>query len=181
MDYLRPKDHQFLKKYDFNEINEKYFKQKENRFEGWWGTDKLSRFKMEPDFMPIKSAEAWQISNPPIFSMAPLWSSLNMFHQVGMKRLRRYGLELSDYLYGSLKDIDSKSIKIISPESKYERGCQISLVVKNYNNLREELLNNHIICDFREPNILRIAPVPMYNTIEDINFFISVLKKIIKK
>jgi kynureninase len=162
-------------------INEKYFKQKVNRFEGWWGTDKLSRFKMETDFMPIKSAEAWQISNPPIFSMAPLWTSLNMFHEIGMNRLRLYGLELSDYLYRSLKGIDSKSIKIISPDSKYERGCQISLLVKNCNNLREELLSNHIICDFREPGILRIAPVPMYNTIEDINFFISVLKKIIKK
>lgn len=162
-------------------INEKYFNQNLNRFEGWWGTDKSSRFKMEKYFAPIETAEAWQISNPPILSMAALWSSLNTFHKIGMKEIRAYGLELSDYLYSSIENLDSKSIEIISPSSKYERGCQLSIVFKNYNNLKIELLNNNIICDYREPNILRIAPVPLYNTTEDIDFFTSVLRELLIK
>tara|TARA_B000000557_G_C20812935_1_gene461279 strand:+ start:5237 stop:6511 length:1275 start_codon:yes stop_codon:yes gene_type:complete len=152
------------------------------RFEGWWGHDKTSRFELQSHFKPMVSAEAWQLSNPPIFSMAALLSSLNIFNSVGMKNLLDKSNQLTSYLEYLLIDSLSDQITIISPKRKNERGCQLSIKFKNFNkDIVKLLYKEKIICDYRKPNILRIAPVPLYNSFEDCYHLVKTLKKILVK
>ena len=150
-----------------------------NRFEGWWGHDKESRFMMDDDFVPIPTAESWQISNPPILSMASLRSSLEIFYDIGMPKILKQSKVLKEYLWNKLSSV--RNIEIITPRSVSERGSQISFrITKDSKSVVIMLREENIICDYREPDIIRIAPVPLYNTIEDIDTFVDVLENIIK-
>lgn len=149
-----------------------------NRFAGWWGHDKETRFNMRYDFNPIPGAESWQLSNPPILSMAAIKASLDIFNEVGMEALREKSEKLTAYFEYLINDIDTDRIKIITPTDPKERGCQLSIQVKNADkSLHQKLIDKHIISDWREPDVIRCAPVPLYNTFEDVYKMVEELKK----
>ena len=151
------------------------------RFEGWWGHDKSTRFQMPDEFVPIASAEAWQLSNPPIFSMAPLLASLELFHEAGIENLRKKSEKLTSYLENLLENELEDEIEIITPKSIEDRGCQLSLRLKTaIPNIMDELHRQGILADWREPDVVRIAPVPLYNTFEDCYQFVQRMKKIVR-
>jgi kynureninase len=142
------------------------------RFAGWWGHDKENRFLMKPDFHPIPGAEAWQLSNPSILSAAALRSSLDIFDQAKMERLRAKSESLTGYLEFLLDQDRSKRFSIITPRDSAQRGAQLSLRVnENGRAICDALAKEGIICDWREPDILRVAPVPLYNTFLDVYAF----------
>ncbi len=150
------------------------------RFEGWWGHEKKTRFKMPSRFIPENSAEAWQTSNAPVFSMAPLLASLELFEKAGMNALQAKSEKLTNYLEFLLKQIPTDRIQIITPADPNQRGCQLSIQVKNadksiYNKISEQ----GVIADWREPDVIRVAPVPLYNKFEDIWHFVQILKNCI--
>ena len=152
------------------------------RFEGWWGHDKASRFDMPEKFIPLKTAEAWQLSNPPILSMAALLSSLEIFHEVGMSSLSEKSKKLTSYLEALLDAQLGEYLEIITPSSNKSRGCQLSIRLKNKsNNIVKKLHENGVICDWREPDIIRVAPVPLYNSFQDCYQFVYKLKEIINE
>ena len=133
------------------------------RFEGWWGTDKKSRFKMKPHFEPIKSVEAWQLSNPPIFQLASLMASLKLFDQIGMVNLRKRGERLTAYLEWLLQKNCPHTVKILTPSRA--RGSMLSV---RMNADISSFKKKGILVDFREPDILRMTPAPLYNTFSEI-------------
>lgn len=145
------------------------------RFEGWWGTDKRERFLMKPEFRALPGAEGWQLSNPPILPMATLRASLELFDEAGMTRLRAKSERLTAYLERLLRELPPGICRIVTPA---RRGCQLSLRV---NEPRASLLRRlsaaRVVCDFREPDILRVAPVPLYNSFEDCWRLARVLEK----
>ncbi len=150
------------------------------RFSGWWNHNKDTRFNMRQPFDVMPGAEGWQLSNPPILSMAAIKASLDMFAEVGMEALREKSEKLTGYFEFLINQIDSDSIKIITPSNPKERGCQLSLQVKNADkNLHQKLTDNNIITDWREPDVIRCAPVPMYTSFEDVYRMVSVLKKLL--
>lgn len=147
-----------------------------HRFAGWWGHDKASRFAMGPEFVPIESAEAWQISNAPVFSMTPIKTSYEIFLEAGMSNLIKKSKLLTGYLQYLIEFLDSEKIWI-SPKDSKVRGCQISIHVKSHGKkLYDELTMAGVICDWREPDVIRIAPVPLYNTFEDVYRFYEILQ-----
>ena len=151
------------------------------RFEGWWGHDKSTRFQMPDEFVPTTSAEAWQLSNPPIFSMAPLLASLELFHEAGIENLRKKSEKLTSYLEDLLENKLEDKIEIITPKSIEDRGCQLSLRLKTViPNIMDELHRQGILADWREPDVVRIAPVPLYNNFEDCYQFVQRMKKIVR-
>jgi len=151
------------------------------RFEGWWGHDKSTRFQMPDEFVPTASVEAWQLSNPPIFSMAPLLASLELFHEAGIENLRKKSEKLTSYLENLLENELEDEIEIITPKSIEDRGCQLSLRLKTViPNIMDELHRQGILADWREPDVVRIAPVPLYNTFEDCYQFVQRMKKIVR-
>ncbi len=144
------------------------------RFAGWWGHDEQTRFRMGPDFHPMPGAEGWQLSNPSILSMAPLRASLEIFAEAGMDRLRKKSVSLTGYLEFLLDQSASKSFSILTPREPGRRGAQLSLrVLQNGRSVCERLNAEGILCDWREPDILRIAPVPLYNTYSDVHRFVQ--------
>ena len=151
------------------------------RFEGWWGHDKSTRFEMPDEFKPLQTVEAWQLSNPPILSMAALLSSLEIFHEADMSNLRQKSKKLTSYLESLIKSEMEEKIEIITPYPPKERGCQLSLrllaPVKNITNI---LRKKGVISDWREPDVIRVAPVPLYNSFQDCYQFVQILKDIIK-
>lgn len=150
------------------------------RFAGWWGHDKSSRFKMGPDFIPIPGAEGWQLSNPPILSMAAMRSSLDIFDKATMPALIEKSKKLTGYLEYLLLDIPSEKIKIITPADPDKRGCQLSIQVKGGDRtLYDQLSSKGVIADWREPDVIRVAPVPLYNNFEDVFHFVERLKSIL--
>jgi len=153
------------------------------RFEGWWGHNKETRFLMGPDFEPINSAEAWQHSNPPIFQLAALRASLSLFAGAGgMTNLRKKSIELTSYLEFMLENIGSKAIEIITPKEVSKRGCQLSIRVKKANkSVYNAITKEGVIADWREPDVIRVAPVPLYNSFEDVYQFTQILAKALKK
>ena len=156
-------------------IHEKHHKRKLERFAGWWGHDKESRFKMPDEFMPIETAEGWQLSNPPILSLAAVRASLSIFDEVGMSALVEKSKQLTSYLVFLLNQLPNDRIKIITPN---ERGCQISLSVKNGDkNLFNEITKKGVIADWREPDVIRVAPVPLYNSYLDVYNFCKILEE----
>ena len=158
-------------------VNERFHNVELPRFTGWWGHNKKERFLMDDKFKPIKSAEGWQLSNPPIFSLAPVFASLSIFDKVGMDDLIKKSKALTNYLEFLIKSIDNKNIEIIDVPM---RGCQLSIRVKNYDkNLFNNLTENGIVADWREPDVIRIAPVPLYNTFTDAFNFYQTLKKLL--
>lgn len=157
-------------------VHQKHLGKDLQRFAGWWGHDKSRRFLMEPDFVPMKTAEAWQLSNAPIFSMTPIRESLKIFNEVGMERLREKSMKLTGYLEFLLDSIDNNQIWI-SPPSEI-RGCQISIHVRtNGKKLFDKLTEEGVICDWREPDVIRVAPVPLYNSFMDIYRFYRIMAK----
>jgi kynureninase len=158
-------------------IHERHHKSNLNRFAGWWGHNKLSRFKMPETFNPIKTAEGWQLSNPSILSLAAIRASLSIFDEVGMDALVEKSKQLTSYLVFLLENIQSDRISIITPK---KRGCQISIRVKNGNReLFDKLTVNGVIADWREPDVIRVAPVPLYNSYYDVYSFYKILEEIL--
>ncbi len=150
------------------------------KFVGWWGHDKQSRFLMEHKFIPIPTAESWQVSNPPVFQLASLKASLDIFAEAGMQKLRDKSEGLTGYLEYLIESIHSDTIEIITPKNPEQRGCQLSLRIKNNGkSLFNELTKRNVICDWREPDVIRVAPVPLYNTFDDVWKFSEILKDIL--
>jgi len=142
------------------------------RFAGWFGNDPNTRFRLhlEPEFIPVASADGWQISNPPIFAMAPLRASLAVFDEAGgMEPLRAKSTRLTSYLEFLLTEIGSTKFTVITPRSPDERGCQLSILAHEHpKELLKELETAGVKCDFREPNVIRVAPTPLYNTFHEV-------------
>jgi kynureninase len=152
------------------------------RMAGWWGHDKESRFKMDKTFIPIPTAEGWQLSNAPVLSMAAHLASLEIFNEAGMHHLAEKGKELSGYLLFILNEINQsaaeKRIEVLTPENARARGCQVSmLMLRDGKAIFESLLQEGVIADWREPNVIRVAPVPLYNTFEDVYIFGKLLHR----
>jgi kynureninase len=142
------------------------------RFAGWWGNDKAARFRMAPEFQPIAGAEGWQLSNPSILSMAALRASMDIFDEVGIEVLRAKSEMLSGYLEFLLEQEPSERFSMITPRDPTQRGCQLSLQIQgNGRAVCDRLARQGIICDWREPDILRVAPVPLYNSFLDVHTF----------
>ena len=156
-------------------VNEKHHNTNLPRFAGWWGHNKEERFKMPDKFNPITSAEGWQLSNPPILSLAAIRASLSLFDEVGMDKLVSKSIKLTDYLVFLLNTIESDRIEIITPK---ERGCQLSVRVKNGDKkLFDSITDKGIIADWREPDVIRIAPIPLYNSFQDVFKFYTILEE----
>ena len=152
------------------------------RFEGWWGHDKSTRFDMPDDFKPLQTAEAWQLSNPPILSMSALLASLEIFHEAGMSQLRQKSEKLTYYLETLIKSELAEQIEIITPSLPQNRGCQVSLkMLKPNNNITKLLHDRGVISDWREPDVIRVAPVPLYNSFEDAYNFVQILNDILNE
>lgn len=145
------------------------------RLSGWWGHNKETRFRMRDEFDPLPGAEGWQLSNPPILPLASMRASMEIFDTAGITNLRDSSIKLIAEFYQSLQDL--KGIEIITPGNPDERGCQLSMLVKeNGCRMFDHLSKEGIIADWREPDVIRIAPVPLYNTPEDIEGFLNALK-----
>lgn len=150
-------------------------------FAGWWGHDKKTRFLMDKTFVPMQTAERWQMSNAPIFAMAACRASLDIFDEVGMDALIERSARLTAYLefiIGEVNKQKNNCLDIITP--KENRGCQISIVANGYGKaLYNKLIDYGVIPDWREPNVIRCAPVPLYNSFEDIYRFGEILKSLL--
>ena len=154
---------------------------KRPRFAGWWGHNKETRFGMRDGFDPIPGAEAWQLSNPPILSMAAIWASLKIFVEAGMPQLRKKAIQLTGYLEYLVDEIKDDRIKIITPREVSQRGSQLSIQVKEADKkLFEKITKAGVIADWREPDVIRVAPVALYNSYEDVYLFAEILKQELK-
>ncbi|HWA07049.1 MAG TPA: kynureninase [Ignavibacteria bacterium] len=146
------------------------------KFWGWWGQDKATRFLMDHDFRPIPTVESWQLSNPPILQLAALRASLDMFHEASMTALRAKSELLTGFAEYLINKNNNGNIEIITPGQVNERGCQLSIRAKqNGKALHAKLNAAGVICDWREPDVIRIAPVPLYNTFADVWDFVKIL------
>ena len=149
------------------------------RLAGWFGNDPNTRFRLhlEPEFVPVASADGWQISNPPIFSMAPLRASLAIFDEAGgMEPLRAKSIKLTGYLEFLIAQIGSKKFSLITPADPDARGAQLSIHAHEHpKQLHEELIAAGVKCDFREPNVIRVAPAPLYNSFHEVWRFAQIL------
>ncbi len=159
-------------------VNERYLGKSDiPRFEGWWGTKKETRFLMKPEFEPMPNADAWQVSNVPVLAVAPYLASLEMFEEVGMDALIEKRKKIVAYLAFILAEIDSEvasTFEIITPE---DRGCQLSVFLHGQGkSLFDYLMKNGVITDWREPNVIRLAPAPFYCSYEDMYRFGQILK-----
>lgn len=163
-------------------VHEKHHNDKElNRFAGWYGHNKERRFKMEPDFDPVHGADGWQISNLPILSLAPYLASVEMFAEVGMDKLIAKRNLITSYLEFVLHEIDKElegaDFEILTPSNQEERGCQLSVYLHGQGReLFDKLMKNGVITDWREPNVIRLAPAPFYCSFEDMYEFGQILK-----
>lgn len=161
-------------------VHEKHAENAElKRFAGWWGHDKEQRFLMEDKFIPIKGAEGWQLSNAPVLGMAAHLASLQIFKEAGMERIGSKRDLITAYLEYLILKVSAENedfLKIITPKSIFDRGSQLSLVLKKDGKKKFDLLTEQgIIADWREPNVIRIAPAPLYNSFEDCWHFAEVL------
>ncbi|MFL6513564.1 MAG: kynureninase [Chthoniobacterales bacterium] len=151
------------------------------RLAGWFGNDPNTRFRLhlEPEFVPVPTADGWQISNPPIFSMAPLRASLALFDEAGgIEALRTKSIRLTGYLQFLLGQAGSKRFTVITPEPTEARGCQLSILAHEHpKELFGKLEAAGVKCDFREPNVIRAAPTPLYNTFHDVWRFANILRE----
>lgn len=150
------------------------------RFAGWWSQNKATRFNMRQPLDITPGAEGWQLSNPPILSMSAIKASLDMFNEVGMKALRQKSLKLTGYLEHLINNLNHRSIEIITPTDPNQRGCQLSIKVKNADRgLHQKLIEHHVVTDWREPDVIRCAPVPFYNSFEDVYQMVQILKPLL--
>ncbi|MGB7209898.1 MAG: kynureninase [Pyrinomonadaceae bacterium] len=147
------------------------------RFAGWWGHEKETRFLMGPEFRPIAGAEGWQVSNPPIFQMAALRAALEIFDEAGMSAIRAKSEKLTCYLQFLLNGIGDAGISVITPSDPGQRGCQLSIRVQGGDRtLHERILARGVSADWREPDVIRIAPAPLYNSFSDVFRFTEILR-----
>jgi kynureninase len=147
------------------------------RFSGWWGHDEKTRFEMGPEFRPISGADGFQLSNPPILQMAALRASLELFDRAGMRALREKSERLTAYLELLLEDLEG--FRVITPSGAEERGAQLSLLFEPGQGraVHRRLESAGVVCDYREPDVVRVAPVPIYNTFLDVYRFASILRE----
>jgi kynureninase len=168
-------------------IHQKHIANKDlPRFAGWWGHTKETRFKMEKGFEPIPTAEGWQLSNAPVLSMAAHKAALDIFEKAGMENLIAKGKLLSDFLLFIIDDLNNSAaerlIEVITPKADNEKGCQVSmLMLQRGKEVFDALLQQGVIADWREPNVIRVAPVPLYNTFTDVFTFGQIVKTILNK
>ena len=150
------------------------------RFTGWWGHNKQTRFNMRHDFDALTGAEGWQLSNPSILSMAAIRASLDVFEEAGFDNIRKKAVKLTGYLEFLVNELNDSRINIITPSNPEERGCQLSIQVKSADkSLHTQLTEAGVISDWREPDVIRIAPAPLYNSFEDVFHFVERLKKVL--
>ena len=164
-------------------VNSKHLEKDLLKFEGWWGNDINTRFNMDSNIDDYKSAEGWVISNPPIILMSMHLASLKVFKKVGFSNLLKKSKTLTKFLYDSLVDLDSykKTFEIITPQNSNERGCQLSLFFyEDAKEVFDKLIENNFVPDFRKPNVIRVSPVPFYNSFYEVFLFVETLDKILK-
>ncbi len=163
-------------------VHERHAKNKTlNRFAGWWGHNKSTRFNMRHEFDALPGAEGWQLSNPPILSMAAVRASLDTFAEAGFENLREKSIKLTGFLEFLMDEMEIEAINVITPRNPEERGCQLSIQVKDADKrLHGKLTQAGVISDWREPDVIRIAPAPLYNNFEDVFRFSEKLKEILK-
>jgi kynureninase len=156
-------------------VHERHAHSDRPRFAGWWGHDQASRFRMGPEFVPTPGADGWQLSNPPIMALAPLRVSLEVFQRAGMARLRAKSQQLTGYLEALIRARLSETLQIVTPSEPARRGCQLSLRVvggrERGRALFEYLGTQGVIGDWREPDVIRISPAPLYNSFDDVRAF----------
>lgn len=156
-------------------VHERHARADVPRFAGWWGHDQASRFRMGPEFVPTPGAEGWQLSNPPILALAPLRVSLELFAEAGMDRLRERSGRLTGYLEALIRRDCADVLQVVTPAEPARRGCQLSLRVAGGRErgraLFDFLAGRGIIGDWREPDVIRISPAPLYNSHADIRRF----------
>lgn len=154
------------------------------RLAGWWGYDKESRFKMDKKFKPMPTAEGWQVSCTQVLNMAAHLAALNIFDEAGIEKIFAKSNLLTDFLFFIIDEINDQErtkIEIITPRNEEERGCQVSmLTLQNGKELFNSLREQGVLADWREPNVIRVAPVPLYNSFEDVFRFGEILKTIIQ-
>ena len=144
------------------------------RFAGWWGHEEKTRFVMGPEFHPAPGADGWQVSNPPVFAMAPVRAALAIFDEAGMPALRQKSIALTGYMESLLDQHASKKFSIITPREPHRRGAMLAIrIPENARQVVERLGKEEVFCDFREPNILRVTPVPLYNSFVDAHAFVE--------
>lgn len=155
-----------------------------SRLHGWWGHESATRFRMEPKFEAARGAAAWQISNPPILSAAPLLASLRLFQEAGMPRLRAKSIALTGFLEELLRPLES-SVQLITPRDPRSRGCQLSLRILGSRSRGKRVLDrltaDGVICDWREPDVIRVAPIPLYNRFEEVFLFSQQLARVLEQ
>ncbi len=144
------------------------------RFAGWWGHNKERRFLMESDFQPIPGAEGWQTSNPAVLPMAAMRASLEIFDEAGMPALIEKSQKLTGYLESLIDDIADERISIVTPRDPDQRGCQLSIRVTD-KSLHERIVERGVFADWREPDVIRVAPTPLYNSFQDVFRFSRIL------
>ena len=148
------------------------------RLAGWWGHDESTRFQMGPDFAATPTADGWQLSNPPILALAPLRAALEIFDDAGMARLRAKSIRLTGYLAFLLEQRLDRCVEVVTPDDPAARGCQLSIRVRSGlsgRDLLSRITAAGVECDFREPNVVRVAPTPLYNTFDEVYRFVEVL------
>jgi kynureninase len=162
-------------------VHEKHHQSNLPRFAGWWGHNKERRFKMEPNFDPVHGADGWQVSNLPILSLAPYLASVELFAEIGMEKLITKRNQITAYLEFILQEIDKQvdsTFEVITPTNQEERACQLSVFLHGEGrSLFDYLMANGVITDWREPNVIRLAPVPLYTSYEDMYNFGQILKQ----
>ncbi len=165
-------------------VHERHVKNPDlHRFVGWWGSDPNTRkdFTNEIKFTLVDSADSWQPSEPSVFSMVPLQASLEIFDEIGMVAYREKSIRLTSYLEYLIDYIDSKDIEIITPRDINQRGAQLSLLIKrDAENFVHQLQAKGVVCDFKKPNIIRVTPVPLYNSYHDVWMFANALSEVFK-
>jgi len=154
------------------------------RFAGWWGHNKAERFLYDPKFDPIAGAQGWQISNPPIMSTAPLLASLEIFQRAGLAALRSKSIALTGFMQKLIEEHLPKQVEIITPKSPEQRGCQLSVRLARpaaeARRCQEALTAAGVIGDWREPDVLRLAPIPLYNSFADVIAAIDILARALR-
>ena len=160
-------------------VHKRHIKRKDlPRFAGWWGHDKATRFLMDDTFVPIQSAEGWQLSNETVISMAALRASLEIFDEAGMDQIVTKSRLITGYLEFLINGLDSDDIDIITPVEPHERGAQLSIrMVNSDRSLFDKISERGVIADWREPDVIRIAPAPLYNSFTDVYRFVNILKE----
>ena len=163
-------------------VNERHLQDNDiPKLAGWWGQDKSRRFLMEDEFHPSPTVESWQMSNAPILSFAPMIASMELFSEAGIENLRAKAIHLTCYLEFLINNLNHPAITIITPEDPQKRGCQLSIRIKDGNkSIYHKIRESGVILDWREPNIIRAAPTPLYNSYRDVFEFVQRLSAILE-